>query len=53
MRVTEASVSEEEKVSLSRDLMIRHPDTKAEIEASEFDITPVRQAGQIYISCRV
>ena len=46
MRVTEASVSEEEKVSLSRELMIRHPKAKAEIEASEFDILQCDKQGK-------
>lgn len=46
MRITEASVSEEEKESLSRELLISHPNTKAEIDASEFDILQCDKQGK-------
>lgn len=46
IRVTETSLSEEEKVSLSRELLIGHPATKAEIDASEFDILQCDKQGK-------
>lgn len=46
INVTETSLTEEEKVSLSRELLISHPATKAEIDAPEFDILQCDKQGK-------